>query len=111
MRGAPRLTHADALIPDRDGVFAHPQRQASALNERGVILAPVAQAVGPSSSLVFHTSTLPAPRLRDYLCNEAIWKQNSAGARTCRILVDRLATRAATRLRSRRDNRDSAKRF
>src|SRR5680860_1283819 len=69
---------ARLVMPGTHRRLAHPQRQASALHQRGVILAPVAEAVRASSSLVFHTSTLPAPRLRDHLCNNAYFESKSA---------------------------------
>jgi hypothetical protein len=58
-------------MPRLQYIFRDPQRQASALHQRSVILPPVAETIPCFGFLVLHTSRLPAKRLRDYFCNKA----------------------------------------
>ena len=61
-----------AVLPHRQYLRTEPQRQASTLHQRSVILPPVTETIPCLGFLVFHTSRLPAFRLRDYLCNKAL---------------------------------------
>jgi len=59
-------------VPRLQHVLRDPQRQASTLHQRSVILPPVTETISCLGLLVCHTSRIPAIRLRDYFCNKAV---------------------------------------
>jgi hypothetical protein len=78
------LTRVRRVMPCSEHLLAHPQRLFDTLHQRGVILVPLAEMVCDSGNFVFHTPTLPAPHLRDYLCNNAVsWHKAVAFPTLC----------------------------
>jgi hypothetical protein len=69
--GMAPLAYGRRVTPASQSLITDPQRQASPLHQRSVILRPVAETIPCFGLLACHTSRIPAIRLRGYLRNKA----------------------------------------
>lgn len=73
---AARMSRFVVIDPAARQMRIKPDRDTTPVNERGVILRAVTDAVQRFGGFLFHKSRLPLGCVRRYLCNKAIWPSN-----------------------------------